>query len=272
LYRQSVAGWLPQIWRSKHKLVTDISKLTKHYIYRKDRVRELFPAGKNHDGYFSASDVCKQIKHAMDILDKHYSGEDHVFVFDNSPTHTKRGAGAPSALRMPKFSPKSNNFLVETTNEEGKKIEVPMTGGLFRNGEPQSFYWPEGHQRAGWFKGMAEIAKERGWENAYEINADCKKGDKSRTNCCLRHILFNEPDFASPTSILERLVQSRGYGFLLLPKFHPELNPIEQCWGAAKKVYREYPESVGIKQLEKNVKRALDSVELNEIRRSVSSS
>jgi transposase len=213
--------------------------------------------------------VRRQIKHAADILAKHYQGEDHVFIFDNSPTHTKRGAGAPSAVRMPKFTSKTEktNFLVETMDEDGVKVKVPMTGGCFSNGDPQSFYWPEGHQQAGLFKGMAEILKERGWENAYKIRADCRGKGKTHTDCCLRHILFNEPDFANPTSILERLVRSYGYGFLLLPKFHPELNPIEQCWGKAKRVYREYPESVGIRQLEQNVEAALNSVSLEDIRK-----
>lgn len=199
-----MAGWPPQT--SKHKLVLVISKLIKYHTYRRDHVWKLFHAGKNHNGYFSASDVCKQIKHAMDILAKHDSGEDHIFIFDNSPTHTKHGAGAPSALQMPKFSPKSKNLLVKTTDEAGKKIQVLMTGSLFGNREPQSFYWPEGQPCAGWFKGMAEIAKEQGWENAYEINVDCKKSDEPRTDCCLHHILYNEPDFANPTSIIEWLV------------------------------------------------------------------
>ncbi|KAG8690477.1 hypothetical protein FRC08_010521 [Ceratobasidium sp. 394] len=111
-----------------------------------DCVRELFSAGKNREGYFNASHICKQIAHAADILAEHYSGEDHIFIFDNSPTHVKRGAGAPSAYGMPKFTPKStsNNFLVKTTDENGNKVKVPMTGGYLSNGEPQSFYWPGG--------------------------------------------------------------------------------------------------------------------------------
>lgn len=147
---------------------------------------------------------------------------------------------------MPKFTPKphSKNFLVRTADEEGNELEVPMTGAYFSNGQPQSLYWPEGHPRAGWFKGMAEILKERGWKNA---------------DCCLRRILFNEPDFSNPTSILERLVTSRGHGFLMLPKFHPELNPIEQCWGKAKRVYRELPAARGEAQLQRNVEAALNS-------------
>jgi hypothetical protein len=239
-----------------------------HGACREDRVRQLFATGKNCEGYFSTFHVCKQITHTMNILAEHYSGEDHIFIFDNSPTHVKRGADAPSALRMPKctLKPTSNNFLVETIDDDGNKVKVPMTGGYFRNGDPQSFYWPEGHPQAGWFKGMAKILKERGWENEYQIKADCKAHDPGRTNCCLHHILFNEPDFSGPISMLERLVTLRGYGFLL-PKFHPKLNPIGQCWCKAKRVFREFPESKGAPQLEKFVVKALDSVSVEDIRK-----
>ncbi|KDN44208.1 hypothetical protein RSAG8_05681, partial [Rhizoctonia solani AG-8 WAC10335] len=204
----------------------------------KDRAREFFRAGAGREGYFSTENVCSQMAHVADILNENYTGADHVIVVDNSPTHKKREADAPSAQRMPKYMPKkekgAKNFLVRTTDENGNEIEVPMTGGYFSDGTPQSFYWPEDHPRAGWFKGMAEILKERGWENAYKINAKCTRCDKTRTDCCLRRILYNEPDFANPISIVERLVTSRGIGFLLLPKFHPELHPIEMCWGKAK--------------------------------------
>ncbi|QRW11542.1 DDE superfamily endonuclease [Ceratobasidium sp. AG-Ba] len=207
----------------------------------------------------------------MDITTEYYASEDHVFIFDNSPTHLKRGPDAPSAQRMPKKTPKrgSKNFLVRTADENGNEIEVPMTGAYFSDGKPQSLYWPEGDERAGLFKGMAQILKERGWKNTEKIRAKCKKCNPKRTDCCLRRILFNKPDFTNPMSILERLVTSRGYGFLLLPKFHPELNPIEQCWAKAKRTFRNLPEPKGVDRLRRNVEIALDSVSLDEIRRSV---
>ncbi|KAG8722296.1 hypothetical protein FRC08_004532 [Ceratobasidium sp. 394] len=170
---------------------------------------------------------------------------------------------------MPKNTPKptSENVLVRTADVDGNEIEVPMTGAYFSDGRSQSLYWQEGHPQAGWFKGMAQIVKEWGWENAYKIRAKCKKCDYTRTDYCSRRILFNEPDFSNPSSVVERLVTSRGHGFLLLPKFHPELNSIEQCWAKAKWLYREFPESTGEKQLERNVEAALDGVLLNDIRK-----
>ena len=53
-----------------------------------EKARILFRAGKCRDGYFTNEEIVKQAEKAMDILEKHYSYEQHVFVFDNATTHT----------------------------------------------------------------------------------------------------------------------------------------------------------------------------------------
>ncbi|KNZ79979.1 hypothetical protein J132_08295 [Termitomyces sp. J132] len=62
--------------------------------------------------------------------------------------------------------------------------------------------------------------------------------------------------------ILETECQACGFEVLLLPKFHCELNFIEQCWGHAKCVYHMYPPSSKEEDLEVNVKMALAAVPL----------
>src|SRR5262249_3253792 len=87
----------------------------------------------------------------------------------------------------------------------------------------------------------------------------------TRTTCCMRRMLFNEPDFAS-VSCLESACTPFGVAILFLPKFHPELNPIEMVWGFAKRVYREFPESSSEELLERNTLVALNAVPLSSIR------
>ena len=58
--------------------------------------------GKNRDGYFSNNDLLMQVQHAIDLVHKLYPNDDHVFVFDNARSHSKRAEDALSACHMPK--------------------------------------------------------------------------------------------------------------------------------------------------------------------------
>ncbi|KIK12901.1 hypothetical protein PISMIDRAFT_32293, partial [Pisolithus microcarpus 441] len=73
----------------------------------KESARILFRAGKSRDGYYSSNDILKQATQAMDILEKHFPGEDHIFIFDNATTHLKHAENALSACHMPKNPSKS---------------------------------------------------------------------------------------------------------------------------------------------------------------------
>jgi len=70
-------------------------------------------------------------------------------------------------------------------------------------------------------------------------------------------------------SLLSTLCHNNGVKAIFLPKFSPELNPIEQCWGYAKQKYCETPPSLSIDDLVKNALNSLDSVPLESICRSV---
>ncbi|KAJ3503578.1 hypothetical protein NLJ89_g8370 [Agrocybe chaxingu] len=244
--------------------------------------RVLFKAGKAREGYFDNDDIRKQLAIAMDILTEDYPDEDHVFVFDNAKTHTKRAEGALSALKMPKGP--SPNFMVEVNDlgldgklqykTDGKilKKKVPMSNGRFNDGTEQEFYHPPGHTLAGQFKGMAAILEERGIGTS-KLKAQCGKKFSDcapgRKDCCCRRTLYNQPDFVNVESLLDADTKARGFGLILLPKFHCELNPIEQCWGYAKRNYRLLPMSSSEEDLEKNVVTCLDEIPLITMRRFV---
>ncbi|KAF9508823.1 hypothetical protein BS47DRAFT_1302272 [Hydnum rufescens UP504] len=251
-----------------------------------DASRVLFKAGKNRDGYFTNDDIVAQAAHAMDILDKYYPHESHIFAFDNATTHLKRPDDALSASKMPKAMPKApRNFLVNITVHDaaGKAItdasgnvvkeKQRMRDGKLPDGSPQPFYFPLGHQYCGQFKGMATILEERGI-NTQSLNAQCPKF-KCRDHvllpgsqpCCCRKALFDQPDFTNQKSRLEELGDKYGYGVIFYPRFHCECNFIENNWGYSKRIYRQYPESSNEKELERNVISALESVPILSMRR-----
>jgi hypothetical protein len=246
--------------------------------------RRVMKPGKNRDGYFTSEDITEQAHAAMDILTEFYPDYEHRFFYDNAPSHLKRPEGSVTARQMPKFTPKpGTNWGIEVSkhdavrklvyNADGSiaKETIRMGDTVLPDGTVQSFYFPEGHQCAGVFKGMATILEERGFKDASKLRVECKnfKCAPPAIDCCCRRVLFNEPDFAHVDTILETTCSARGFRVIFLPKFHCELNFIEQCWGYAKRLYRLNPESSREDHLERNALTALDAVPLDSMRRCV---
>jgi hypothetical protein len=107
-----------------------------------------------------------------------------------------------------------------------------MRDGTLPNGQPQPFYFPDDHDSMpGWFKGMEIIIHEcRLWPDTGNLLTQCLsfKCPPGRTDCCCQHILFLQPDFMVQKSQLEELIKSRGHICDFYPKYHCELNFIEQ--------------------------------------------
>lgn len=250
--------------------------------------RRVMKPGKNKDGYFSNEDIIKQAEEAISILKEYYPQFEHVLIYDNASTHLKRPEDSLSARKMPKWMPKEGeNWGIEVTkrdpisgkisyapNGKPEKIKIHMGDARLANGTPQPLYFPPGHTRAGVFKGMAVILEEHGFVNMSQLRAECK-GFKCAPilepgqvqNCCCRRILYNQPDFVDIPSVLETRCKYLGVSVLFLPKFHCELNFIEQCWGYAKRVYRLCPESSREDQLEKNALDSLECIPLDTMRK-----
>ncbi|GJE94098.1 hypothetical protein PsYK624_102660 [Phanerochaete sordida] len=249
----------------------------------KETAQVFFKAGKNRQGYFESEDVLAQATIAMDILQRHYPHDDHILIYDNAPTHKKRSADCPSALHMSMGPTKKQDFYfgVEVPVRDAKtkkplykpdgkleKTKIPMTGARLPDGSSQSLYFPEGHPQAHVFKGMEIVLAERGIDVS-KLPAQCGnfKCAPPALDCCCRRVMYNQPDFQEAVSLLEIHCKERGFQVLFLPKFHCELNPIEQCWGTAKRAYRMYPDSSLEAVLETNVAQALAVVDICTIRR-----
>lgn len=245
---------------------------------------DYFHAGKNQDGYYKNEDICSQAMRAARITKNYYPQDNHVFVYDNATTHKKRPDNALCARNMPKAStkPGSKPFGVDipVLGDDGKplcdasgkvqKTRVQMEMAKLDDGTPQSLYFDDGR-----FKGMEVILQERGYDgiqkkpDAKALLAQCNKFKcpPGRTDCCCRRLLYTQPDFQNVPSRLERDLSLQGIQVLFLPKFHCELNALEQCWCHSKRVYRSYPRDSSEKALMENVKAALDSIPLLSIRR-----
>ncbi|TFK20849.1 hypothetical protein FA15DRAFT_682357 [Coprinopsis marcescibilis] len=227
--------------------------------------RQLIKPGKNRDGYFTNDNIIAQANCAIDILNESYPDFEHVLVYDNATTHQKRPDNAISARKMPKNRNAKWGVVVTDTDENGNpKLKatkkITMANRTFSNGEPQEFYHENGD-----FKGMAKILEERGFADACKLRVECPGFNcvdiSIGAQCCCRRILFNQPDFTNVKSKLETACDSRGVPVLFLPKFHCELNPIEQVWGYAKRLYRLCPESSREDTLEKNSLESLNSLD-----------
>lgn len=174
-------------------------------------------------------------------------------MYDNATTHLRRPADGLTAYKM---------VLRPHATWTAKKNGVKMRDGTLSDGTRQSFYFPDDHPtHPGWFKGMKQILVERGkWQQ--QMRAECEgfKCAEGATDCCARRVLFNETDFIAQQSALQEAFAARGHICDFYPKFHCELNFIEQYWGEAKRTYRMTGATKGTEEMEKNVVTCLDAV------------
>lgn len=136
----------------------------------------------------------------------------------------------------------------------------------------QSFYFPDDHPNyPGWFKGMEQIIRERGlWpEGGLPVECAGPKRPEGQASCCCRHLLYTQPDFALQKPLLQEHIESRGHLCDYYPKYHCELNFIEQYWGAAKLRFRAAGRARTLRDMEGIMLSCLDDIPLEQIRRCV---
>ena len=103
-----------------------------------------------------------------------------------------------------------------------------------------------------WFKGMEQIIVSVTFGLKKEMLAQCPgfKCSPWHTDCCCWHLLFYQPDSTAQKSELEEFITMRGHICDFYPKFHCELNFIEQYWGAVKYFYRNTAKTADLECLD----------------------
>ena len=81
----------------------------------------------------------------------------------------------------------------------------------------------------------------------------------------MRKELSSHPDFKNERNMVERFLVEKGHICVFLPKFHPELNPIERVWAQLKRFTKGHCKYT-LPSLRKNVPLAYDTVTLDNIK------
>jgi hypothetical protein len=141
-------------------------------------------------------------------------------------------------------------------------------------GQQQSFYFSDDHPNyLGWFKGMEQIIRERGlWpERGLPVECAGPKHPEGPASCYCHHLLYTQLDFALQKPLLQEYINLCGHLCDYYPKYHCELNFIEQYWGAAKLRFRVAGCARTLNEMERKILGCLDDIPLEQIQRCVTS-
>ena len=202
----------------------------------KRQARVFLEYGENKEGYWNSDKFLAQIKDAAKIVDVKYpreKGYKVTWIFDHSSCH---GAYADDALNAYKMNAKPG----------GKQ---PRMRNTVWQGRVQTMVFSIGVP-----KGLMQVLKERGVDTRRMKLED------------MRRELASYSDFINEKTRIAHFLNNCGRTYIMLPKFHCELNPIERCWAQAKRYARAFTNHT-IAGLCKIVPDARDSVTLENIQK-----
>ena len=180
----------------------------------------------------------------------HGPGYQALIMVDNSQGHSSYAEDALLTSRM-NFKP------------GGKQAQL-CNGWYISGGQKviQEMIFPFDHPKhPDQPKGMKEILKEHGiWKDSLHMH--CKEQyDPDIQDCCARHILNHQPDFAAQRSLVQEVIEEAGHLCIVLPKFHCEFN-----WGVVKHWLQENCDYM-FQTLQANLPKAMDSISKELIRK-----
>ena len=109
---------------------------------------------------------------------------------------------------------------------------------VFQPDDPAPFYKPNAQPQeyVGKAKGLKQVLFERGlYTPNMTLEGDNKNSDDATS---MTFVVGNCLDFKLQKSALAEYIESRGHICDYIPKYHPELNPLERCWGMSKRFIR----------------------------------
>ena len=204
-------------------------------------------------------------------------------MFNNAPSHIKHAPNAISATKMVKssfyFIFLFYLYLSYRCPQDPKHLWMPHPNGpRMRNGvnpltgEHQPFYFPDDHPtHPGWFKGMEQIIHERRLWPESGLPAKCTgpKRPKGHVTCCCHHLFYSQANFKLQKPQLQEHIKSHGHLCDFYPKYHCELNFIEQYWDAAKLQFHIASHARTIHKMERKMLECLDNIPLDQIQRCI---
>ena len=200
--------------------------------------REFLEYGENREGYWNRDKFIRQMGRAATIAEIKYPkslGWRHVWVFDHSSCHAAMADDALEVSHM-NVKPGGQQRIMRDT-EYNRRIQRMYT---VVRGEKVA-------------KGMKAVLEER------RINTNGKNAE------WMRKELAGHPDFKHEMNMIERFLRQKGHICIFLPKFHPELNPIERVWAQLKRFTKGHCKYT-LPSLRKNIPLAYDSVTLENIK------
>ena len=195
----------------------------------KKYAREFLEYGENKEGYWTMKRFIAQLKRAVEIAEIKYpkaAGWRCCWVFDNSSCHN---AMADDTL----------NVNCMNVKPGGAQKQLRDTS---YNGKNHTMYTIVGGQKVA--KGMKRVLEERG--------ISCEGKNKA----WMKLTLSQHVDFKFEKSEIEKHLIRNGQ---FLPKFHPELNPIERVWAQSKRYTRAHC-NYSIQSLRRNIPSAFDTI------------
>jgi hypothetical protein len=264
----------------------------------------VFEPGANAQGYWTGQDVVDQAVEVERIFSKLHPNQIGVFEFDNSTNHSvlppgalhvgvgvnknPGGTNAPGSLKNPVKM--RDGWFIDKKTKKRVAQKMHQKAGTFKG--THAILKERGVipvPTLGKCTKASRLAKKKESLTECSPTARCCCHNVRLTmhackfgfsQCYVAHTdryftvqnpltiqtLRNSPDFLEQKTALEEFLESKGHVCRMLPKMHPELNPIESYW-AMMKVYLREVCDYNVAGLRKNLPDSVRSVPIATVRR-----